>query len=57
MTDQKPIEPTGAWIAYYSDQSGATVFATEIEALRHAVGTSMLVHHVPWGGDVFTGRA
>ncbi|AWN04191.1 hypothetical protein KNT89_gp78 [Gordonia phage Petra] len=50
------IEPTGVWIAYYGDNSGATAFPSEIEALRHAVGTSMLVHHVAWGSDIFTGR-
>ncbi|MGV8874834.1 MAG: hypothetical protein ACOH2Q_20055 [Rhodococcus sp. (in: high G+C Gram-positive bacteria)] len=44
---------TGVWVAYYEDRSGAVPFATEIEALRHAVGTSMMVRLVPFGEGVF----
>lgn len=43
----------GVWLAYYSDRSGAAIFATEIEALRHAVEWSMAVRFVLFGQDVF----
>jgi hypothetical protein len=43
----------GAWVAYYSDRSGAYVFASEIEALRKAVESSMQVRFVKWGEDLF----
>jgi hypothetical protein len=39
----------GAWIAYYLDGSGFVVFATEIEALRHALGTDMDVKFARYG--------
>ena len=45
-------EAGGAWVAYYSDWSGVSIFATEIEALRHAVGKSMEVGFFPWGSDL-----
>ena len=45
--------PAGCWVGYYSDRSGAVVFQTEVEALRHAVQHSAQVHFVEWGHDVF----
>lgn len=42
----------GAWVALHSDYSGISIFATEIEALRHAVDKSMTVRFVPWGGEI-----
>jgi hypothetical protein len=45
-------DPGGAWVAYYSDYSGISIFASELEALRHAVGKSMTVEFVPWGEDL-----
>ena len=44
---------SGVWVAFYSDHSGARLFASEIDALRHAVGTSMDVRYVDFGEDVF----
>lgn len=47
----------GYWVAYYSDRSSAVVFASEVEALRHAVANHMdKVEHRPWGAEVFTGQ-
>jgi hypothetical protein len=40
---------SGIWLAYYADWSGVAVFATEIEALRYAVGRSMQVEFREWG--------
>lgn len=39
----------GVWIAYYSDRSAVAVFATEIDALRHAVERRMEVRFQEWG--------
>lgn len=51
-----PDRPDGCWVAasIYSDNSGsAAVFASEIDALRHAVKDgSTTVRHVEWGGDI-----
>lgn len=54
MTDlQTENDATGgAWVALYSDYSGISIFATEIDALRHAVDKTMTVRFVPWGGDI-----
>ncbi|MFE9099875.1 hypothetical protein [Actinomadura geliboluensis] len=45
---------TGVWVARYPDRSAAVPFASEIEALRHAVTNHMGVAWVPYGADVFT---
>ena len=42
----------GAWVAYYPDMSGVYPFATELEARRHAAGSSMDVKFVPYGMSV-----
>lgn len=43
----------GAWVAYYSDGSGSpSVFAEELDALRHAYDRSMTVTFVLWGESV-----
>lgn len=39
----------GAWVAYYADWSGAAIFDSEVEALRHAVEHHMEVRFVQWG--------
>ena len=44
-------KPTICWLAYYSDWSGMAVFDNELDALRHAVGSSMEVI-VLHAGDV-----
>ncbi|XTP37112.1 hypothetical protein ACORG1_13220 [Mycobacterium sp. TJFP1] len=44
-------ERTVCWLAYYSDFSGMAVFPTEIEAHRHANGTTMEVVELR-AGDV-----
>lgn len=46
----------GVWVARYSDGSGLYLFATEIDALRHAVGSAMEVVHVPYGEDALAYR-
>lgn len=52
MTETSPTIEDGVWAAIYSDRSGCYIFATEIEALRCAVGKSMtVVVFVPWGMD------
>jgi len=40
------------WLAYHSDFSGMTVFADEIDALRHAVEHSMKVMPLNSGDDI-----
>lgn len=44
----QPSTPTipGLWIAFHGDMSGIAVFATEIEATRHAAEHSMRVRSV-----------
>ncbi len=42
----------GVWAAYYSDMSGVRIFATEIEALRHAVENTMSVKFWEFGTDL-----
>lgn len=42
---------TGAWLAYYADQSGMAIFASEVEALRYAVEHSMQVTFWQFGTD------
>jgi hypothetical protein len=51
--DLEPEKWTGAWVALYGDASSVRVFATEIEALRHAIGFQMTVKFVPYGEDIF----
>lgn len=43
---------TGAWLAYYTDQSGMAIFGTEVEALRYAVERSMQVIFWQYGTDL-----
>jgi hypothetical protein len=42
---------SGCWLCYYSDGSGAAIFAAsdEITALRHAVENRMLIRFQAWG--------
>lgn len=44
LTDVK-----GAWVAYYLDYSEMVPFATEVEALRHAVANGMQVLCLAYG--------
>ena len=53
--DSEP-EPAGVWMAYYSDGSGWVPFATEIEALRHALGMHMDVKFAAYGDDAWRER-
>jgi hypothetical protein len=46
----------GVWVAYHSDWSGLAFFATELEALRHAVTNSMSVGYCTFGADYGGGR-
>ena len=46
----------GVWVTYYSDRSAVVVFATELEALRHAVELSMQVEFRQFGVDLFRGE-
>lgn len=39
----------GVWLAHYYDGSDVTAFATEVEALRHAVGNGSNVIFVRYG--------
>jgi hypothetical protein len=45
-------EPWGVWLAFYRDWSGLAVFATEVEALRYAVGKGMAVAFAKFGEDL-----
>ena len=42
----------GAWVAYHPAAAGVYLFATELDARRHAAGTSMVVKFVPYGSSV-----
>ena len=44
------------WLAYHEDWSGMAVFATELDALRHANGTSMVVAPLTDGQTFGPGR-
>lgn len=46
----------GVWLAYYSDWSGISMFASEVEALRHAVDNSMSVGFCRFGHEYGGGR-
>ena len=41
----------GVWVASYGDRSGYALFATEIDALRHAVDKGMRVEFVEFGSE------
>jgi len=43
----------GVWVAMYSDRSSVVPFASELDALRHAVGNCMSVVFVQFGTDAF----
>jgi hypothetical protein len=45
------VDGSGVWVAYYTDWSGFRVFASEIDALRHAVVNGMSVLFTEWGKD------
>lgn len=51
--DLDPEQWSGVWVALYQDASHVAVFATEIEALRHAIDKQMTVKFVPYGEDIF----
>ena len=56
-TDPEPSSAVdGVWVTYYSDRSAVVVFATELEALRHAVELSMQVEFRQFGVDLFRGQ-
>ena len=42
----------GVWVSYYGDSQGVSVFATELDALRHALGYSANVGFLKFGSDV-----
>jgi hypothetical protein len=50
--DRRADALDAVWIARYPDCSALAAFATEIDALRHAVKHSMEVVRVPWGEDI-----
>lgn len=59
LTPEREViaEPEGVWIAYCKDTQyyAVSVFASEIEALRHAVdhySGSMRVRFLPYGADL-----
>jgi hypothetical protein len=52
MGSLDPERPVLCWLAYYADWSGMKVFSEEIDALRHAVGTSMQVMPLYDGEDI-----
>lgn len=43
------IYPAGVWMAYYPGEVSCVPFATEVEALRHAVAYSMHVRYAEFG--------
>lgn len=49
--DPFPREPCveGVWISYFDDWSGVSAFASEIDAMRHAVEHGCRVAFAPWG--------
>lgn len=49
MLRREPETSSGVWVVYYGDFSAVAVFATEIEALRHAVENQMTVKRIGWG--------
>jgi hypothetical protein len=44
--------PEGAHAAYYPDDSGVAIFATELKALRYAVEHSMAYVFWPYGATL-----
>ena len=60
MNVTRPPRPGGTvsygqpdlWLAYYEDFSGLVIFASEIEALRHAVDHTMKVAKIRAGEDL-----
>lgn len=42
----------GAWVTFYHDNNNVGVYATELEALRAAHGSSRVVVFVPWGKTI-----
>lgn len=42
----------GVWVAYYPDYSGIIPYASEMDALRAANGTSMEVKYVKFGEGI-----
>jgi len=46
------VTKPGAWVAYNADDSGTTLFATEIDALRYAVSFGMQVKFVEYGSNI-----
>lgn len=50
----KLYQGQGAWVARHADRSGLCIFASELEALRHAVSNHMLVFWIPYGQDALT---
>lgn len=45
-------EGRGCWATYYPDRSGMAIFASEVDALRYAVGNSMQVFFWAYGLDL-----
>lgn len=56
-TDAVPESEDGVWLAYYSDSSAVVPFASELEALRHAISYSMSVRFVRFGDADWHTRA
>lgn len=46
-----PQPLTGAWVAYNYGSDRFVVFATEVEALRYALGLHMQVRFQKWGEE------
>lgn len=45
---------SGVWVACYADMSEVATFASELSALRHAVGRNMRVQFIEHGTDIRT---
>lgn len=50
----RPTDAEGVWVSRYADGNGVQVHASEIDALRGAVGQMRQVAFVPWGEDATT---
>jgi hypothetical protein len=55
MVPTPPAPPTdygGAWVVFYPDTSGVTLFPTPDEAWRYALDKSAWVTFLAWGVDL-----
>jgi hypothetical protein len=52
IAERAIAELGGVWITAYQDLSGMTAYATELDALRAANGTSAIALFVEFGSDL-----